>query len=261
MRQKDPGRPQRDHLGREPLGVLGALLLPLRYGDLDSLEVGKTVFLHKSAPKGWWDEQSELMRKHPGPGEMLARLALAPYTMSETMQKLEPLGLDRWPFELALKYGMRDRLSCPVGGRWLFAYWSRSVLSRLSQEERALLFLGATFAAIRLQRLSSPNLKRMGKGASLTARELAVLRLLGAGKRMRAVADERPELGGARRLHRGGCGRCGRPARSARPRSSGPSTPSAGTCSRTTGVSLLSRGQDARYSLPWYLKETFTLVR
>jgi DNA-binding CsgD family transcriptional regulator len=84
---------------------------------------------------------------------------------------------------------MRDRLSCPVGGRWLFAYWSRSVLSRLSQEEPALLFLGATFAAIRLQRLSSPNLKRMGKGASLAARELAVLRLLGAGKRMQEIAD------------------------------------------------------------------------
>ena len=171
------------------VGVLGALLLPLRCGDLDSLELGKTVFLHKSAPKGWWDEQSELMRKHPGPGEMLARLALAPYTMSETMQKLEPLGVDRWPFELALKYGMRDRLSCPVGGRWLFAYWSRSVMSRLSQEERALLFLGATFAAIRLQRLAAPSLKRMGKGASLTPRELAVLRLLGSGKRMREIAD------------------------------------------------------------------------
>jgi DNA-binding CsgD family transcriptional regulator len=169
-------------------GVLGSLLLPLRWGDLTSLELGKTVFLHKSAPKGWWEEQVEMMRTSPGPGEMLARLALAPYTMSETMQRLEPLGVDRWPYELALKYGMRDRLSCPVGGRWLVVYWSRSVLSRLTQEERALLFLGANFAAIRLQKLIAPFVKRLGKGTSLTPRELAVLRLLASGKRIRDIA-------------------------------------------------------------------------
>ena len=43
---------------------------------------------------------------------------------------LEPLGIDRWPYELALKYGMRDGLMCPVGGRWVVGYWSRSVLSK-----------------------------------------------------------------------------------------------------------------------------------
>jgi LuxR family quorum sensing-dependent transcriptional regulator len=169
-------------------GVLGSVLLPLRWGDLAALELGKTVFLHKSAPKGWWEEQVDLMRTSPGPGEMLARLALAPYTMSETMQELEPLGIDRWPFELALKFGIRDQLSCPVGGRWLVVYWSRCVLSRLTQEQRALLFLGANFAAIRLQKLIAPFVKRLGKGASLTPRELAVLRLLASGKRIRDIA-------------------------------------------------------------------------
>jgi hypothetical protein len=28
---------------------------------------------------------------------------------SELMRMVEPLAADRWPFELALKYGMRDR--------------------------------------------------------------------------------------------------------------------------------------------------------
>jgi DNA-binding CsgD family transcriptional regulator len=169
--------------------ILGALLLPLRWGDLSGLKLGNTVFLHSSAPKGWWDEQQEMMNRTPGPGEMLARIALAPYTMTETMSRLEPLGVDRWPFELALKYGMRDSLSCPVGGRWLVVYWSRCVLSNLSQEHRALLFLGAAFAAIRLQKLTAPYIKRLGKSSSLTARELAVLRLLASGKRMREIAD------------------------------------------------------------------------
>ena len=170
------------------MAVLGALLLPLRWEDLSAIELGKTVFLHKSAPKGWWDEQFVHMQRGPGPAVMLARIALAPYTMSETMQQLEPLGIDRWPFELALKYGMHDILSCPVGGRWLVVYWSRHVLSRLTHEQRALLFLGANFAAIRLQRVIAPFAKRLGKGVSLTPRELAVLRLLSSGKRLQEIA-------------------------------------------------------------------------
>jgi LuxR family quorum sensing-dependent transcriptional regulator len=172
------------------LNVLGALLLPLRWGDIDAIEVGKTVFLHKSAPKGWWEEQLELTKINPGAGTMLGRLAIAPYTMSETMQRFEPLGVDRWPFELALKYGMRDRLTCPIGGRWIVVYWSRhSLTQRLPSETRALLLLAATFAAIRLQKLVVPNPNRLGKGATLTPRELAVLRLLSNGKRIRESAQ------------------------------------------------------------------------
>ena len=172
------------------LNVLGAALLPVRYGDWNSMEKGKTAFLHKSVPAGWWNEHIELTRKHPGPGIMFARLSLAPFTMSELMRMLEPLGVDRWPVELALKYGMRDSLTCPVGGRWIVVYWSRNVLSqRLTQEQRVLLFLGASFAAIRLQKIIGPVPERIGRGYSLTPRELAVLRSLAEGKRMRDTAN------------------------------------------------------------------------
>ena len=66
-----------------PLNVLGALLLPMRWGDLSGLEKGKTVFLHKSAPVGWWDEHIELTRGHPGPGIAFAQYSIAPFTMSD----------------------------------------------------------------------------------------------------------------------------------------------------------------------------------
>jgi DNA-binding CsgD family transcriptional regulator len=179
------------------LNVLGAVLFPVRWGDWGSLEKGKTVFLHKSAPQGWWDEQVELNRKHPGPGFMLAQMSLAPFTMSEVMRMLEPLGVERETFDLALKYGMRDRLNCPVGGRWGVSFWSPKVLSPqlLSQETRAILFMGATFAAMRLQKLVGPQVGRIGKGAALTARELAVLRLLSIGHPIREAAGLL-ELGG-----------------------------------------------------------------
>ena len=85
------------------------------------------------------------------------------------MRTLEPLGVDRWPMELALKYRMRDCFNCPVGSRWVVTFWSAKVLSQLlSEETRAILFLGATFAAIRLQKLVGPQVARIGKGAALT---------------------------------------------------------------------------------------------
>jgi DNA-binding CsgD family transcriptional regulator len=171
------------------LNVLGAALFPIRWGDWSSIEKGKSVFLHKSAPEGWWEDHVELSRTHPGPGFMLAQMSLAPFTMSELMRMVEPLGIDRWPFDLALKYGMRDRLNCPVGGRWVVTYWSRSVLShRLSEEARAILFMGATFSAIRLQKLLGSQACRIGKGTALTPRELAVLRLLSVGHQISETA-------------------------------------------------------------------------
>ena len=174
-----------------PLNVLAAALFPVRWGDFSGVEKGKTVFLHKSVPEGWWDEQIELTRKHPGPGITFAQLSLAPFTMSELMRTLEPLGVDRWPMELALKYRMRDCFNCPVGSRWVVTFWSAKVLSQLlSEETRAILFLGATFAAIRLQKLVGPQVARIGKGAALTARELAVLRLLSIGCPMKEVAAQ-----------------------------------------------------------------------
>ena len=172
------------------LSVLGALLFPVRWNDWSVIQKGKTVFLHKSLPEAWWDEYVEMSQKDPAPGAMMARLALAPFTMTETMRMLEPVGLDRWPQELALKYGMRDSLSCPVGGRWVVVYWSKNVLcERLTQKNRALLFMGATFVAIRLQKIIGPDAERVGKGQSLTPRELAVLRSMSVGRQIKETAD------------------------------------------------------------------------
>src|SRR6185312_1991016 len=39
-----------------PLAVLGAARLPLKSGDWASLQLGTTVFLHRSVPEGWWKE-------------------------------------------------------------------------------------------------------------------------------------------------------------------------------------------------------------
>lgn len=178
------------------LSVFGAGLFPVRWDDWRSVEIGKTVFIHKSVPRGWWDEYLELSRREFDPGLMMAQVSLVPYTLSESTRMLEPIGADRWPRELALKYGIRDTLTCPVGGRWAVGFWSRSTLSEeaLPQEVRAMLFMGATFAAIRLQKLIGDRTKRIGKGAFLTPREPAVLRSMSVGRHTKETA-EHLELG------------------------------------------------------------------
>ena len=82
--------------------VLGAALLPLNFGTSDSLVEGKTVFLHKSVPKGWWEDRTQLATRSPAPSDVAARLALAPFTLSELMKSFEPIGIDRWAVELNL---------------------------------------------------------------------------------------------------------------------------------------------------------------
>ena len=166
--------------------VLGAADMPARWTEADA---SRMVYLSKSAPKGWWDEYMELRRKDYDPHVVMARLGFAPYTWSEVMRMLDPIGVDRWPNELALKYGMRDGLTCPVGGKWVVVYWSPKDLSgSLSQQTRALLAMAASLVAIRLQKIIHPHPDRIGRGAALTQRELAVLRLISIGKELAAIA-------------------------------------------------------------------------
>jgi len=172
-----------------PLRVLGAVQFPLRWGDWNAIEKGKTAFIHESAPAGWWEEQIDLAKRYPGPAYALAQISMAPFTMSQLMRMLEPLGIDRWPFELAHRYGMRDRYNCPVGGRWVVSFWSSKPLNTtFSDEARAIVFMGATFAAIRLQKIVHVSIGRRERTVSLTPRELAVLRLVSLGYSSREMA-------------------------------------------------------------------------
>ena len=168
--------------------VLGAMLLSIDLGNTESYELGKTVFLHRSVPKGWWDDHVLMQGKSPSPAVIVARLALAPFTFSEATKMLEPIGMDRWAGEINLKYGIRDAMGCPIGGRWVFGYWSRKLI-QVPPDQRALLYLGGAFATMRLQTLAEPSTKRLPKGSSLTARELSVLRLLAMGERPAEIAE------------------------------------------------------------------------
>jgi len=131
--------------------------------DWSSLLLGKTVFLHKDAPHGWFEEHIAHAPGRFAPNLFLGRSSPASNTWTEIQHMFQPTGVDRWSFELALKHGMRDGLTCPVGGRWVELFWSRKVLSRiLTQPCRIMICAAANFAALRLEQLVGPDASRFG---------------------------------------------------------------------------------------------------
>ena len=168
--------------------VLGGMLLSIDLESVESYELGKTIFLHRSVPKEWCGRARPDASKNPFPGVILARLALAPFTFTEATKMLEPIGMDRWAAEINLKYGIRNSMGCPIGGRWVFGFWSRKVI-KIPQDQRALLYRGGCLRYNEAASSYRPLLKGSPKGASLTARELSVLRLLAMGERPAEVAE------------------------------------------------------------------------
>ena len=172
-----------------PLNVMGAARFPVKAAGIETLRLGKSCFLHKSVPDAWWEEYTALAKSHFTPLIFLARSSLASFTWTETTQRFEPIGADRWSFELALKYGMRDGLTYGVGGRWVVAFWSRKELSNiLTTAARIPICAAASVAALRLEQLAGPDVDRIGTSPRLTPRELAVLRMASIGQQSADIA-------------------------------------------------------------------------
>lgn len=172
------------------LRMLGAVRFPLRLSDWQLVEKGRDAFLHRDVPEGWWEEYWAISRSNHDVGLMMARASLSPCTWTERRLLLEPTGVDRWTYDLALKYGMRDGYTCPVGGRWVLTFWSKRVLNHsLTPEARVIVFMGANFAAIRMEQLIGPNPNRLGAAPRLTPREQSVLRLFACGMPLSEVAE------------------------------------------------------------------------
>ena len=173
-----------------PLSVAGAARFPAKSGDWESVELGKSVFLHKDVPEGWWEEYSALAEGKFRPLFFLATTSMASYTWTECRRMFEPIGVERLIYELELKYGMRDGFSCPVGGRWVVVFWSRKELSSiLTQPLRIIIFAAASSAALRLEQLAGPDPKRIGSRCHLTPRETSVLRLASMGGQCHGIAQ------------------------------------------------------------------------
>jgi LuxR family quorum sensing-dependent transcriptional regulator len=171
-----------------PLFVLGAARFPLA-GNWDAVEIGKSAFLHETAPEGWWDEYSALAQGKFRPLLFLAETSLAPYTWTEVRRMFQPIGIEKWTYELALRHGMRDGFTCPVGGRWVVAFWSRKELSNLlTSRLRVAIYAAVNFAALRLEQLAELDPSMVGARTRLTPRELAVLRLVSTGTQFRGIA-------------------------------------------------------------------------
>lgn len=174
----------------QQLPVLGAARFPVKSGDWDAVQLGKSAFLHREVPEHWWEEYSALARGRFRPVLFLASSSLTAYTWTEARRLFQPIGVDQSSLDLALKHGMRDGFTCPVGGRWVVGFWSRRELSNvLTRPMRIVLYAAASFAALRLEQLVAPDPTIFGTRGHLTPRELAVLRLVSTGAAFREVAQ------------------------------------------------------------------------
>jgi DNA-binding CsgD family transcriptional regulator len=173
-----------------PLSVLGAARFPLKSGDWEAVRLGKSFFIQKDVPEGWWEEYDALARGKFRPLFFMALASLASYTWTDVSRMLQPVGIDRWTYDLALKYGMRDGLTCPIGGRWVVGFWSPKVLSNiLTTPIRIMLVAAASFAALRLEQVTGSDCELLGSRNRLTPREVAVLRLASTGVQFREIAQ------------------------------------------------------------------------
>ena len=82
--------------------------------------------------------------------------------------------------------------ACPVGGRWVVAFWSPRVLGHnFTQQARSLLYMAASAAAMRLKRLVGADAQRVGSRACLTPRVPSVLRYTSTGSTLEETAKVR----------------------------------------------------------------------
>jgi DNA-binding CsgD family transcriptional regulator len=170
------------------LCVLGAARIPIKSGDWRSIEIGKSAFLHKDVPERWWEEYEALIEANFRPVLFLASSSMGAYTWTEARRMFQPIGVDQLSLDLALKHGMRDGFTCPVGGRWVVGFWSRRDLSNvLTRPMRIMIYAAASFAALRLEQIVPPDPAIFGTRGRLTPRELAVLRLVSTGAQFREV--------------------------------------------------------------------------
>ena len=90
--------------------------------------------------------------------------------------------------------GWLSNMACATGSpvpsaRRVVAFWSRKALCRiLTQPSRIAIFGAANVAALRLEQLAGVSASRIGSRPSLTAREIAVLRLVSTGGRTQDIA-------------------------------------------------------------------------
>ena len=98
-----------------PLSVLGAVCLPVKSGDSESLQLGKSIFLHDNAPEGWWEEWQPLAPGKFRPALFFAGFSMASHTWTEIRRFMQPTGIDKWSYEMS--GGHASSGSPIVGGR------------------------------------------------------------------------------------------------------------------------------------------------
>jgi len=175
-----------------PLCVLGAVRFPTKAIDWSSLLLGKTVFLHKDVPHGWWEEHIAHAPGRFTPNLFLGRSSLASNTWTEIQHMFQPAGLRQDPGKHLSRPEDHHPAAADRARQAIAHSVFESELKRPSIDpNRIMICAAANFAALRLEQLVGPDASRFGSFRTrLTSRELAVLRLVSMGRKSAAIAQE-----------------------------------------------------------------------
>ena len=170
-----------DELG---IHVTGFMVLP--YNLQKAIERPSDYFTpHKSLPIDWLEEWTQVTRRAPDIAVCHAMSQLLVFTDTELSQKLNPVGEARAAIDLKFRFGARERIICPVSGKWIFGYWSKHPVT-LTDTQKHVLQLGAETCCHMYYRLvGDPQSEEL----RLTMRERTILSLASLGKDAGEIAE------------------------------------------------------------------------
>lgn len=154
---------------------------PTELLEEDASQVFGGIMYSKTVPAAYKHDRRRMMEEY-GPS-VLAHTAAndaAPFTFTEVMQRLQPIGNDRLIFDMLQQHGFRDGFYCPQGS-WMVAFTSSQVLTDtvLSRDARMTVDAAANLAIYRMKELMASETIR--QAADLSPRELMAIRHLAAG--------------------------------------------------------------------------------
>jgi len=169
-------------------GVRALAVLPLHLVKREE-EAGEAILFHPDVPAGHRADHKAEIKRQGRVSQIVpyAREHPAPFTLTEAMRRLQPIGRDRWIFDLLRDHGVRDGLYC-THWPWIMTYASDHVLkgSEVSDEVRWALDIAAGVAVARLNEIIRPTGPALA--AKLSPRELTVLLHLSDGRSVGDIA-------------------------------------------------------------------------
>jgi DNA-binding CsgD family transcriptional regulator len=156
--------------------VYAMWLIPPTEERLSRYTLGRNIFSGPNVPEAFWSvfwpsyaiNGTSCLARH-------ARTNPGPFTWTEGMRLLRPVGTDRWQINLAAEYGMRDGLHCPQGHVLVVYASTKTKIFKPTRTERIVLNHAAGLAADHFRQWMMSQKKQLERRPTLSNNERKAL--------------------------------------------------------------------------------------